>query len=314
MRVIVVGASGFVGRNVTEALHDAGHDVVPVRAPRLAPVAPSDLHSYSAPPTLRHELEEHFAGADSIVNAAGDPDASSRDLARLCAVNALLPGVLASIAADCSQRPRFVHVSSAVVQGRAKVLDSSVRVDPFSPYAQSKILGEDAVRRNLPVGHVIYRPSSVHDPSRRVTRTVARLAGSPLRSIAGGQTRPSPQAHITNVASAVAFLATTEREVPGTVIHPWEGLTTLSLMQLLGGRDPRVVPETYARLIVATLAQAGRLAEPLAANARRIEMMWFGQRQDQSWLSSAGWSPPVGAEGWKQLRRDVVGSHVTGEQ
>jgi len=30
-------------------------------------------------------------------------------------------------------------------------------------------------------------------------------------------------------------------------------------------------------------------------------MMWFGQGQSEGWLQQR-WSPPVGIEGWEQLR------------
>ncbi|GGM98174.1 hypothetical protein GCM10009721_26440 [Terrabacter tumescens] len=34
-------------------------------------------------------------------------------------------------------------------------------------------------------------------------------------------------------------------------------------------------------------------------------MLWFGQGQDESWLTQQGWRPSVGAEGWTALRQQV---------
>jgi hypothetical protein len=58
-------------------------------------------------------------------------------------------------------------------------------------------------------------------------------------------------------------------------------------------------------------ATIGRLPR-FAADLRRVELLWFGQRQADSWLTLQGWQPPVGVEGWRDLaaraRGDTVGA------
>jgi hypothetical protein len=39
----------------------------------------------------------------------------------------------------------------------------------------------------------------------------------------------------------------------------------------------------------------------LAANARRAEMLWFGQEQDESWLTLDGWAQPYGQDRWAEI-------------
>jgi hypothetical protein len=39
----------------------------------------------------------------------------------------------------------------------------------------------------------------------------------------------------------------------------------------------------------------------VAANARRLEMLWLGQDQGMSWLTQAGWKPPISRSGWEQI-------------
>ena len=145
-----------------------------------------------------------------------------------------------------------------------------------------------------------------------MTRRVAAVAQSPLRSVAGAGRRPSPQALVENVGAAVAQLCTAP-DPPRVVIHPWEGLTTAALLQLLGGgRTPRRVPEPIARLALwGARATVGRLPHR-GADVRRVEMLWFGQPQTKSWLTTQGWSPPVGAEGWRRLAERVSSGEARG--
>lgn len=303
-RIALVGASGFVGTAVADALRDQTRaEVVAIKAPRLttkARTAEELLAEASISPAVR-EVAALLRGVDVLINAAGDPDASSLDEDALFGANALLPAVLLN-AARMAEVHRFVHVSSAVVQNDKDVLDSSEDLRPFSPYSASKCSGEEVLRGVSDLSVVRYRPPSVHAPSRRVTRMIRSIASSPLASVARPGDQPTPQALLPNVAAAVAHLATGDVEPPAVVHHPSEGLTVSTLMEdLSGGRRPIRIPRWLARAGVRSGKALGRLHMPTAANARRVELLWIGQRQDESWLTVEGWVPPVGREGWRSL-------------
>lgn len=300
-RVAVFGASGFVGRMTVEALEARGAKVIRLPAPRLKPIPAGDVPDFvRASGELRHQLQASLGEATTVVNAAGIPDASSNDEPRLMAANAACAAILASATRDHGIQ-RFVHVSSAVVQGDVDTLDETTQVHPFSAYSRSKALGERLVAELGPSECIVYRPPSVHGADRRVTRMIHKLATTPLSTTVAPGDAPSPQALIQNVADAVAYLALCPTAPPAVVIHPWEGITTSGLLRLLGGRNPRLLHPALARVVRRMLKRASRTLPSLEANRRRMELLWFGQRQASSWLSRAGWTPPVGLEGWDQL-------------
>lgn len=310
-KVIVLGATGFVGTLTLAALEQSGIEVQTLRAPRLnhdgAIVAAEVEHQYSA--TIK-QLEDAFRGADVVINAAGNPDASSRDLSKLVGANSLLPGLIA-LACERAHVQRYIHVSSAAVQGRLPKLDQSPITDIFSRYSFSKACGETLALECAPSITTVYRPPSVHARDRRVTQMLTKLAASYFSSVAGTGNYPSPQALGKNVGSAIAHLALTTTRPPPVVIHPSEGITTGTLLEYLGNQTPRRVPLSLARLAIRSANVLAKLLPPLAANVRRAEMVWFGQEQASSWLTTAGWTPPVGHEGWKILGNEVRADMAT---
>ena len=300
-RVAVVGASGFIGTSVAHALTVRGCSVQSVPAPRLPRMPPEAAPGYvESGPAAIDQLALAIEGCNCVVNAAGFARADSRDADSLITGNAVLPGIVAAAANEIGAK-RFVHVSSAAVQGRRHCLDDSENYSPFSEYSRSKVLGERMAKEFACGIAIVYRPPSVHGISRQQTHSLARFAASPLSSVAAPGSSASPQALIANVADAIAFLATTSQQPPEVVTHPWEGLSVSDVLELLGGKPPVLVPRGLARGIVTSLTFLGLGVHSVRVNARRLEVMWFGQSQATSWLERAGWVPVEGRAAWTVL-------------
>ena len=149
-RVLIVGASGFLGANLAlAARHD--HDVVahssstPVTADGLTSLV-ADLAPVAAGRDLVLE-----AGADLVVNCAAlaDVDACEHDPDRARRLNADLAGELAE---GCRARgSRLIHISSDAVfgQGAPPFLTTSAP-SPVNEYGRSKLEGERQVLAALP--------------------------------------------------------------------------------------------------------------------------------------------------------------------
>jgi len=295
----VIGGSGFIGRAVVAEARRRQIPVRAVRAPRLRTPAPPSLDA--APPSLAPavvaSLANELRGCDVVVNAAGVSDAGSAAGEELYGANALLP-LVAAEAAAAAGAARFVHLSSAAVQGRSP-LDETPRLSPFSPYSSSKALAERWLTEREGPELVVVRPTSVHGPERPVTRTVARLAAGRLSSIAG-RPRPTQQTRVETVAGAVVDVATHQGAVPRIVLTPDEGLTTDSYLRLIGGRAPVRVPAAAGRLAVGALRVLGRRSARAAAYARRLEVLWFGQARVPGWLDGRG-ATGADTSAWRAL-------------
>lgn len=312
MDVVVLGATGFIGTSVCAEMARQAWSVRPLAAPRLRADArdvtelASVAHEHA---TVRNELVATIDGADAVVNAAGLAAPAGVDGASLSGANALLPLLLAE-ACGIAGVPRFVHVSSAVVQGARTPLDETSSFDTGSAYARTKALGEAAVgaatSTRPPGAAVILRPTSVHAAQRSLTRGLARLARSPVATVMGTGDAPTPQVLVENVAAAVAYLCRGVLCPPGVVLQPWEGLTTGGFLRLMGGHEPRRIPTPVAR---AALCSARRWAsgERAYAYRRRLELLWCGQAQVSGWLAEQGFVPPAGIGAWEHLAAELAG-------
>ena len=298
LRWAVVGGTGFIGSALVEGLRQHGVHVVSVTAPRL------ELPPSATPAQLRakvHEssesiatMETAFSGIDVVVNAAGlaVPDSESSD--GLFGANALLPAIVLSSAEGASVH-RFIHLSSAAVQGRRQILDESAETSPFSPYSRSKALGESALlsysgglERVGKTESVILRATSVQGPGRSTTRQLQRLAQSPLASVASPGDAPTVVSSLRGLVEFIMSVGNFASVVPPIVLQPSEGMTTSSVLRLAGGRSPIRIPAPLCRgLSVLSYIIASRVTS-VQGPARRLELMWFGQKQDAAWARENG--------------------------
>lgn len=313
MKVIVVGPTGFVGSAVAAQLED-DYEVHGLHAPRIivdpatSPTGSTVVEHWQQQPAYE-DLVAALGGASAVVNCAGLAAPGSRNSAALLGANAAMPALLYAAAEEAGVE-RLVHVSSAAVQGRRRLLDESNDFDLITPYAASKAAGEElleaAARRCGDTRLLIYRATSVQGAKRSMTASLARFARLPVVPVVGSGSQPLPLALISNVAAAIGFLLS-HRAPAGRYVHPWEGMTVARILAALGGRGKRVhLPERLVSKGIDAAFGVGRLSSGIAAIAKRAELLALGQGVGTSSLTDLGFVPPVGYEGYEQLGLSVA--------
>lgn len=318
---MVVGASGFVGSALMAELQGRGLPVTAVSAPRLRceastaqEIAAEAVAVASTPqePSFA-ALRRVFDGVDVVINAAGLATPGDGESPELTGANALLPAMVV-LAARAAGVRRVVHLSSASVQGHTAIIDESATRAPFSAYSRSKARGEevleilarDAAGDAAEGAVVTVRATSVQGPTRPTTRSLVRIAASPLASVASPGTAQTPVSSINALAWFVVETGLHGTAVPALVLQPWEGLNVAEVLSAAGGRNPLRLPAWLCRSILAAGYGTSKLAgERLHGPLRRVELMWFGQAQSPGWAERAGLVPePALRDVLRQARGD----------
>ena len=184
MRIVVTGASGFIGQAAVPVLRSRGHEVV-----ALGRAVTGDL---AAPVNWF----AHLAGADAVVHLAALAHARGVDEARLRAVNVDAAHALGKAAASAGVR--LLLMSSIKVLGEETRESAFTNASPAAPqdaYGRAKAAAEAALRALPGLRLTVLRPPLVYGPG--VKANFLAL----LRAIAHGW--PLPLAAIANRRSLV---------------------------------------------------------------------------------------------------------------
>jgi nucleoside-diphosphate-sugar epimerase len=229
MRILVTGASGFVGSHVVRDLRQRDHDVIATgrNANRLA-----ELKSRGGSPAVADlstdPLDSLVRGCDAIVHCAaraspwGRAELFMRD-------NVTATRRLIDAAREASTVKRFVFLSSPSIYYQRK--DQFNLDESFVPpklwsthYAQTKWLSECAVREAAELGPVILRPRAVFGP--RDTAIVPRLVAVAERGYfplpAGGRAW-TDLTYVDNLCSAIALALQPIPGIDGRVFNITNG-------------------------------------------------------------------------------------------
>ncbi len=183
-RVLVTGATGFIGRHLVRRLVERGDQVrCLVRNPdrlRAMPIdspLPSDVEYVRGDVTVRDSLEEAVSGVETVYHLAGATLAIHPCTYRL--VNARGTRWLAEACAGRSVPPTFVYISSLAAAGpsRYRPLSEDYPPRPVSDYGRSKLDGERSLRSlagRLPI--TVLRPPCVFGPGEPYLLKLLRLA------------------------------------------------------------------------------------------------------------------------------------------
>ncbi|MEA2391514.1 MAG: hypothetical protein QOK31_1623 [Solirubrobacteraceae bacterium] len=278
VKVLVTGASGFVGGAACALLRERGHDVVAlVRRPGSEPAGCRAVQGdLSDAESLARAVKD--TAPDCVIHLAAEI-ASQRDAKRVHEVNVGGTRRLLDACRD-DGGPRFV-LASTVVTGDAggAVLDEESELPVHTPYGASKQEAERLVR-DSGLDSVIIRPSHVYGPSGWfVEEFVKRLRAPGRFAVIGRGDNWWDVVRVEDVASAFADAA--ESAPAGALYHVAddEPITFYDFIALtakeLGVGAPRRVPAALARVFAGRHAVTAVTRSARSSNARiKRELGW----------------------------------------
>jgi len=207
MRVLVTGATGFLGSQAAALFEGQGHEVIRLSRPggaERAGVPAADVFRDAGDPAVR----DLMAGCDAVLHFAGipDPARAREDPARAVRENA---GTTLNLLEGCAEH------------GAGLVYPSTLRaaLEPApDPYAHSKRLGEEACRLHRSPTLVVRLPS-VYGPGQvawegatgAIASFAARaLAGEPI-VIVGDPERSRDFVYVEDALGAIEALVAGRR-------------------------------------------------------------------------------------------------------
>ena len=274
MKILVTGATGFIGTQLSETLANSGHEVR-CTARSLAPNRSTTLEMVTCDLESADNLDHLTMGCDAIVHLAGrahvmsDDPATSESL--YLSANVDVTRKLAQSAARTGVK-RMILMSSVKVNGESTTIDSPFTSqdtpNPQDPYGRSKTQAEQAlwdVASSSGLEGVVIRPPLVYGPG--VRANFASLIGIVNRGI------PLPLGSIQNKRSFVSIdnlidcisTALQSSNAPGQTFLVSDGndLSTPELIRSIASalhKSPMLIPFPTALLKLVATSVAKRSA------------------------------------------------------
>ena len=324
MKVLVTGASGFLGSHIAEQLRADGQNVrVLVRKTsnrRFLVGFPYEeaVGDVTEPASLASAV----SGVDAVIHAAGLVKARSED--EFEAINTLgTANLLAAVAKAAPHLQRFVYISSLAAQGPSPDgLPRSMAAlpNPITAYGRTKLAGEEKVRGS-PISHrsVILRMPVIYGPRDQALAPLFRLARFRLAPLLmGGHNRIS-LIYVEDAARAAAQAATAKADIGGKTFCPEDG-NVYSWRDLLSAVAQavgcRVLPINSPRWLFTAAAVASEVFGFFTRRAVLLTREKVREIAQGYWICSAepfkrelGWTPRVALPEGAKLTADWYRHH-----
>lgn len=278
MKILLCGASGFVGRHLEAALLGAGHEVSRgVRKPRNSNDIAIDYRNDTDAQTWLPRL----AGIDAVINAIGVlRDSPAQPMALLH---------------DAAPRALFAAAAQRGVKRIVQISALGAGTGINVPYMQTKQAADDFLQ-TLNVDWAILRPSLIYGADGASTRMFTLLSHMPLLMLPGGGKQMVQPVHIDDIAQAVVKLLEPATP-PLRGIVECVGAESVTLAGLIasyrtqrGGKPPMIL--AVPGLMLKSMAWLGDHIPAMPVGSDTLAMLKAGSMGDAGQFSKLlGHSP-----------------------
>jgi nucleoside-diphosphate-sugar epimerase len=308
MKVLVTGASGFLGSHIAETLAAQGHDL------RLLLRRESSRRFLKGLPY--EEAEGDVCRPDSLLPAVKDIDVvvhaagliKARSEAEFARVNAGgTANLLAAASAAAPDLKRFVYVSSLAAQGPSadgRPRSPDAPPQPITAYGRTKLAGEEATRASfLASRSVIFRPPVIYGPRDPALLPFFKLVRWGLAPLLADDRNRISIVYGQDAASAIAAAAVAEADVAGKTytlddgsVYSWQEMLA-AVEEALGRRALKLHAPVWSFQAAAAACEAFALVTRRPVSLTREKVREMAQRH---WVCSheelsrdLGWTPQV---------------------
>lgn len=213
-KVLITGASGFVGSFLVEEAMKQGYEV-------YAGIRPSSSKKYLQHPdirffttdfndthTLKVSLKDHYF--HYIIQNAGITKASDKE--EFYKVNAYAVRDFAQALIDLDQIPeKFIFISSLAAFGPADfsphgIVNNDSTPHPVTTYGKSKLLGEQLLMNFSEFPYHIVRPTAVYGPREQDLLTVYKTINKGWEFLIGYKTQTLTFVYVLDLVRAIIML------------------------------------------------------------------------------------------------------------
>lgn len=257
MKILLTGASGFIGGHIQQALEQVGHKVVPI----------SRHHGFDFTQMLTPEdWLPHTKGMDAVINSVGII-AETRGQT----FDALHHRAPAALFRACVMTgvPRAIQISALGADEQA-----------FTPYQLSKKAADDALR-NLPLEWFVLRPSLVYGEGGKSSALFRSMANIPVIPLVGNGGQRIQPVHVSDVVATVlqCLQVASARHILDVVgPSPLTFVEWLQAIRLKSGRKAALTLPIPFPLVMAT-AHLGKLVVP-TLHPDNLRMLQHGNTAD----------------------------------
>ncbi len=294
MKILLTGATGFIGRNLALRLAGMGHHVVCLVRDMGRALWMSDhpgLEPVKGDISVKTSLAPHVENVDLVFHLAGVTKAKNRD--EYMRVNGEGTGNLIDAVVLWGKGVKKVlYVSSLAVAGphsSKNPAEENGNVAPITHYGESKLLGEDLLKsRSGDIPWTVIRPPVVYGPYDRDVYVYFKMAERGFVPVLGEGTMDLSIIHVEDVTAGIA-LAGFSDESDGETFYLSDGrvYTVGELLANLaevagGGRLIHIPP-----LLGKALGRAGDILALLTGDAQVINSQKVMEALQEGWVCSS---------------------------
>jgi UDP-glucose 4-epimerase len=298
MKILITGATGFIGAQLSETLANSGHDVRDT-ARSLAPSGPTTRELITCDLESAENLDHLTTSCDAIIHLAGrahvmsDDPATSESL--YLSANVDVTRKLALSAARTGVK-RMILMSSVKVNGESTSIEapftSQDTPNPQDPYGRSKTQAEQAlweVTAMSGLEGVVIRPPLVYGPGVRANfASLIGIVGRGLPLPLGSIQNKRSFVAIDNLIDCIAAVLQSSNAVGQTfLVSDGHDLSTPELIRSIASafhKSPMLIPFPPALLKLAATSAGKRSAYDRLCGSLTVDIALTKQK--------LSWTPP----------------------